>query len=210
MGVGAAAGVAIGSQLYNRVGPRSLVVGGIAVFVIGSIGFTTLGVSTNPWSLWPWLFLRGFGFGSTGVPLQNLALARVTNLAMARASSLVNATRQIAGAIGVAALTSYLTMRATFHGTQRSRHPRPLLGGPPRPSGPSHLRDEVRRGAGAQRHLHQGPASLVTLHSSPAEIAARTAATTPQVLCRAPPVLTISAAVDRRLCQRSPLSVGPA
>jgi DHA2 family multidrug resistance protein len=120
MGVGAAAGVALGSQLYNRIGPRPLVVVGIAVFVIGSIGFTTLGVGTDPWSLWPWLLLRGFGFGSTGVPLQNLTLARVSNLAMARASSLVNVTRQIAGAIGVAALTSYLTSRATFHGTQRS------------------------------------------------------------------------------------------
>ena len=88
--------------------------------MVGSIGFTTLAVGTNPWSLWPWLLLRGFGFGSTGVPLQNLALARVSNLAMARASSLVNVTRQIAGAIGVAALTSYLTTRATFHGTQRT------------------------------------------------------------------------------------------
>jgi hypothetical protein len=39
---------------------------------------------------------------------------------MARASSLVNVTRQVAGAVGVAALTSYLTARATFHGTERS------------------------------------------------------------------------------------------
>jgi hypothetical protein len=48
-----------------------------------------------------------------GVPIQNLALSVVSNLAMARASSLFNVTRQIFAAVGVAGLSAYLTNRAT-------------------------------------------------------------------------------------------------
>jgi DHA2 family multidrug resistance protein len=61
--------------------------------------------------------MRGFGLGFTNIPLQTLAVSVVTNRAMARASSLINVTRQVFGAIGVAALTSYLTQQTTAHAT---------------------------------------------------------------------------------------------
>lgn len=60
--------------------------------------------------------LRGAGFGIAGIPVQNLALSAVSNVAMARASSLFNVTRQIWSAVGVAGLSSYLTSRATMRG----------------------------------------------------------------------------------------------
>jgi DHA2 family multidrug resistance protein len=49
--------------------------------------------------------------------LQTLAVSVITNRAMARASSLINVTRQVFGAIGVAALTSYLTQQTAAHAT---------------------------------------------------------------------------------------------
>ena len=112
MGAAAAVAIAVAGRLYNRVGPRLLTMVGIALLAIGSIGFTSAGPQTDAWSLTPWLVMRGAGFGMAGIPIQNLALSAVSNLAMARASSLFNVTRQIWAAVGVAGLSSYLTSRA--------------------------------------------------------------------------------------------------
>jgi EmrB/QacA subfamily drug resistance transporter len=114
MGLAAAVGIAFAGRMYNRVGPRLLTVLGVGLLAIGSIGFTRAGPDTDAWSLAPWLMLRGAGFGIAGIPVQNLALSAVSNVAMARASSLFNVTRQIWSAVGVAGLSSYLTSRATM------------------------------------------------------------------------------------------------
>jgi len=113
MGVAAAVGIAFAGWLYNRVGPRLLTMIGVGLLAIGSIGFTSAGPQTDAWSLTPWLMLRGAGFGVASIPVQNLALSAVSNVAMARASSLFNVTRQIWSAVGVAGLSSYVTSRAT-------------------------------------------------------------------------------------------------
>jgi len=44
--------------------------------------------------------------GLTNIPLQTLAVSAISNRAMARASSLINVTRQVFGAVGITALTT--------------------------------------------------------------------------------------------------------
>ncbi len=114
-GLAAAVAVATAGRLYNRVGPRLLTATGLTLVTIGTIGFTNLEVSTSGASLQLWLILRGFGLGLTNLPLQTLALSVVSNQAMARASSLVNVTRQVFSAVGVAGLTTYLAQQTTQH-----------------------------------------------------------------------------------------------
>jgi EmrB/QacA subfamily drug resistance transporter len=115
-GLAAGVGVAMAGRLYNRVGPRVLATLGMVLATLAMIGFTHLTVTTTGRSLQGWLILRGLGLGLTNVPMQTLALAVVSNRAMARASSLVNVTRQVFSAIGVSALTSYLAQQAKTHG----------------------------------------------------------------------------------------------
>jgi EmrB/QacA subfamily drug resistance transporter len=110
-GLAAAAATATGGALYNRVGPRILATVGLVFITAGTFGFTRLDVNTTGASLQPWLIMRGFGLGLTNLPLQTLALSVVSNQAMARASSLVNVTRQVFSAVGVAMLTTYLTQQ---------------------------------------------------------------------------------------------------
>jgi EmrB/QacA subfamily drug resistance transporter len=117
-GLGSAAGVVVSGSLYNRVGPRIMAVVGFALVTVGTIGLTQLTVATTGLSLQSWLVLRGFGIGLVNIPLQTLALSVVSNKAMARASSLVNVTRQVFSAVGVSVLTTYLTQRTIAHGTQ--------------------------------------------------------------------------------------------
>jgi hypothetical protein len=75
-----------------------------------------LTVTTTGLSLQGWLIMRGLGLGLVNIPMQTLALSVVSNKAMARASSLVNVTRQVFSAVGVSVLTTYLTQRAITHG----------------------------------------------------------------------------------------------
>jgi EmrB/QacA subfamily drug resistance transporter len=112
-GLGSVAGVVLGGRLYNRVGPRPLILVGLILIVIGSIPFTQLHIDTPSTTLQWWLGLRGIGFGMSNIPLQTVSVSVISNRAMARASSLINVTRQIFSAIGVAALTAYLTRQAT-------------------------------------------------------------------------------------------------
>jgi len=114
-GLAAAVATVIAGRLYNTVGPRTLAVIGFALIAAGTYGFTNLSTNTDPLSLQIWLIMRGFGLGFTNIPLQTLAVSVVTNRAMARASSLINVMRQVFGAVGVAALTTYLTQRTTVH-----------------------------------------------------------------------------------------------
>ena len=115
-GLSAAVSTLIAGALYNRVGPRIMGFIGFALVTAGTWGFAHLDVNTTGQSLQLWLILRGLGLGFINIPLQTLALSVVSNRAMARASSLVNVTRQVASALGVAVLTSFLTQSATAHG----------------------------------------------------------------------------------------------
>jgi EmrB/QacA subfamily drug resistance transporter len=114
-GVGAAVGIGMGGELYNRLGPRRLITAGTVLLAVSSIGFSRLSVGSTGLSLQVWLLLRGLGFGVTNTPVQNLALSVVNRHDLGRGSALVNVTRQVFIAGGVAALASLTTQRAAAH-----------------------------------------------------------------------------------------------
>ncbi len=116
-GLGAAIATIIAGRLYNTAGPRTLVAIGFALVTAGTFGLTQLNVNTGWQSLQIWLLVRGFGLGFTNIPLQTLALSVVSNRAMARASSLVNVTRQVFGAVGITALTTIFVQQAKDYAT---------------------------------------------------------------------------------------------
>lgn len=116
-GLGAAVATVIAGRLYNSVGPRWLVAFGFLLVTVGTYGLTLLTVGTSWQSLQVWLLVRGLGLGFTNIPLQTLALSVVSNRAMARASSLVNVTRQAFGAVGITALTTIFVQQTTDYAT---------------------------------------------------------------------------------------------
>jgi EmrB/QacA subfamily drug resistance transporter len=115
-GLAMAVGLAIGGKFYNIVGPRLLCVAGVAIVTVSMFGFTNIQVTTTGADLQLWLILRGLGLGLVGQPLQTLAVSVVSNQQMAKATSLISATKTVFGAIGVAVFTTYLTQQATAHG----------------------------------------------------------------------------------------------
>lgn len=105
-GLMAAVAIAIGGRLYNRIGPRWIVFGGMLSLTISTYLLTQLNNSTDGWSLAPALMLRGVGFGWGSFPVQTLALQAITGKALPKASSLYQVTAQIFSSIGIAVLTT--------------------------------------------------------------------------------------------------------
>lgn len=116
-GVAAAIGIAAGGELYNKLGPRPMAVIGLACLALSGIGFARLGVTTTGLSLQVWLVLRGLGLGLATTPLQNLALSVVDRRDLARGTSLINVSRQVFSAAGVAALAAFVAQQATHYAT---------------------------------------------------------------------------------------------
>lgn len=114
-GLAAAFATVLSGRFYNAIGPRIMAVFGFAMITVGTYGLTLFSTTTTGADLQVWLVLRGIGLGFTNIPMQTLAVSVVSNRAMARASSLINVTRQIAGALGITILTTYLLQQTTGH-----------------------------------------------------------------------------------------------
>jgi MFS family permease len=113
-------GMTVAGLLYNRLGPRTLTVFGLLLLVVSTYQLAQVDVNTTGQILQLSLLLRGLGVGIVNQPLQTLAHSVVSNKGMAKASSLVNATRQVATASAVAVLATYLTEQTAKHTTDIS------------------------------------------------------------------------------------------
>jgi EmrB/QacA subfamily drug resistance transporter len=100
------------SELVNRLGPKPVMVTGLALVAIGLVLFT--GVSaTGSYAgdvLLPSIVV-GVGLGFAFVPLTITAVAGVTNAEAGLASGLINTAQQIGGALGLAILSTVATTR---------------------------------------------------------------------------------------------------
>jgi len=101
----------IGGHLYPRIGPRRLVMFGMASNAVITLAFVTVGLETSPWVVRGLMFLRGLTLGFGFIPLQAAAFARIRPESTGRASAVFQAQRQAGAAVGVAVLATILVER---------------------------------------------------------------------------------------------------
>ncbi|TCJ34906.1 DHA2 family efflux MFS transporter permease subunit [Parafrankia sp. BMG5.11] len=100
----------IAGRLYPRIGPRRLMAGGL---VFAAASMLALGFLDSAGSLWPLralLFGVGFGIGFVMMPAQTAAFATISPQRTGHASALFNAQRQLASALGVALVSTALSL----------------------------------------------------------------------------------------------------
>jgi EmrB/QacA subfamily drug resistance transporter len=98
-----------GKRSYDRFGPRLLMsVGGLAGALI-SCSYYFVGLHTSLWALAGMGFARGAAMGFVFLAIQTSVYATVSNADMARASSVFNAQRQVAYAVGAALGATVIT-----------------------------------------------------------------------------------------------------
>ena len=114
MGAAAIAGAALASKLVQRVGTRTVQLGGTALSVIGLL-LLSRADATGAYAseLLPGLILYGFGIIGVGVPAQIAAVSEVEHHEAGAASGVVTTTFQVGGALGLAVVTTLSITRVT-------------------------------------------------------------------------------------------------
>ena len=108
MAVTAGIATPVAGRVYDRIGPRPLLVLGFALLAFNTWQFALLDAGTPiPWIVLL-LAIRGIALGLTVQTTFVSALSIVSGPALPRATSLVNATRNVVQSIGVALLATVL------------------------------------------------------------------------------------------------------
>ena len=102
---------AIAPRVEARVGAHRAVAAGMAFMVVGLILFARLGLNTTYASLLPGFMLFGAGAGLMNVPLTNAVMQAVPQSRAGVASALLNASREVAGLLGVTVIGAVLSSR---------------------------------------------------------------------------------------------------
>jgi EmrB/QacA subfamily drug resistance transporter len=107
-----AIGVIISSQLvgrlYQRIGPRRLIFGGMLAMSVVTLMLAFVGLHTDLWWIRLIMFGRGICMAFAFVPLQAATYANITPEDTGRASALYTTQRQVAAALGVGLLLTVL------------------------------------------------------------------------------------------------------
>ena len=108
-GLGAIVTMPIAGSLVDRIPIGRIIPVGLTLIIVGMFPFTMLTATTSYWVILPALFVMGMGMGSTMMPLFTSALRTLRSVEVARGSTLLNISQQIASSVGVAIMSVILT-----------------------------------------------------------------------------------------------------
>lgn len=105
----AAIATPISGKLYDKIGPRPMVVLGFALLTLNTWNFSRINATTPIFTILLLLGLRGLALGMTIQNTFATALSAVPKQDLPRGSSLINGSRFVIQSIGVAILATILT-----------------------------------------------------------------------------------------------------
>ncbi|MFE9664760.1 DHA2 family efflux MFS transporter permease subunit [Streptomyces sp. NPDC005955] len=119
-GLGAVAGSVLVNRAIDKVAPRSLVVIGIALILVGTVPFTQLGHEPPDLVIVAALAVRGFGMAMISAPIMNIVYTRIEPAHLPRAAGALNLLNTVGGSLGTAALAVVLQDRLAARGAEVS------------------------------------------------------------------------------------------
>jgi EmrB/QacA subfamily drug resistance transporter len=111
----------VAQMIVGRVGVRPTLTAGLLISAVSVAMLTRLPVDGHYfWDLFPWFVLGGAGMGLSFVPVTIASLTGVQRSDAGVASGLINTSRQMGGAVGLAAVSAIV---ATSTSNYASSHP---------------------------------------------------------------------------------------
>jgi DHA2 family multidrug resistance protein len=115
-GVGAVIGTIVSGQIYNRVGPKALIITGSIILTVTGFALANWTTATADLAVLPWiLFPRGIGLPLALQSTNVVALQGIRGPNLPQATTLNVVARNVMGALSIGALTSYLQHQTTVH-----------------------------------------------------------------------------------------------
>ena len=109
-GIGAMIVMPIAGQLTDKTGVGKIVIPGLIVLLLSTLGLTQLSGDTSYWALSGVLFVMGIGMGFSMMPLMSGAMQTLRRIQVARASTTLNIIQQVGASIGTAVMSVILTV----------------------------------------------------------------------------------------------------
>jgi EmrB/QacA subfamily drug resistance transporter len=114
-GFGVMLALPVVGRLTDRIGPRSIVLAGMALATLGTLPFTQVGPDTSAPLLGVSLMIRGAGIGAVFVPALTASYHGLRTEAIPRATSAVQIVQQVGASLGTATLAVILQHQASSH-----------------------------------------------------------------------------------------------
>jgi EmrB/QacA subfamily drug resistance transporter len=114
-GLGMMMALPIVGRLTDRIGPRPLVLVGMALATLGTIPYAQVGPDSSELALGAWLVVRGAGLGAVFVPAMAAMYYDLPTSAYPRATSAVRSLQQVGASFGTAVLAVILQHQASSH-----------------------------------------------------------------------------------------------
>jgi EmrB/QacA subfamily drug resistance transporter len=109
-------GAGIVSQLLPRVGPRPLIIAGLALAVLGMLWLTRIeSTSAYVTEVLPAELAISFGLAAVFVPASSTALVGIGEHDAGIASAVLNTSQQVGGSLGLALLSTFYASAVTGH-----------------------------------------------------------------------------------------------
>jgi len=105
----------ISGRLFDKVGPRPLVVTGLLLMAYSTWRLSFLDLSTPDSAVREILVMRGLSMGLITMPAMTVAMNAIPPHLIARSSSLTNVLRQVFASFGTAIFATLLQNRQVFH-----------------------------------------------------------------------------------------------
>jgi len=102
-------------RIYRVVGPRRMMMAGMAGATLTTLAFLLVDLETSQWWIRLIMLARGWSFALTLIPIQTATFATIRSEDTGRASAIFNAGRQVAASFGVALLATVLTNRLSHY-----------------------------------------------------------------------------------------------
>jgi DHA2 family multidrug resistance protein len=109
-----AAVMPISGRIYDRFGPRVVLIPGMSLLAYSTYQFHNLDLGTSNLTIMSWMVLRGIGMGLGMMPATTASMNAVPRHLIPRATALTNALQRIAGSFGTAIMATVLTTRQGY------------------------------------------------------------------------------------------------
>jgi len=114
-GIGSLLPRTLAGKLTDRVGPRLVVIPGLALTVAGTLAFALAGSAPSDWLLSASLIVRGAGLGAVTIAVMAGAFQRVPRQEVPDASTMMRIVQQVGGSFGAAVLAVILAGQLASH-----------------------------------------------------------------------------------------------
>jgi EmrB/QacA subfamily drug resistance transporter len=102
----------IAGRMTDRIGPRWLIGGGLAIVTVSLFWLTTINSSTTYGDIWPSFVLMGIGMALVMSPMSTAAMNAVPVTKAGVASGLLSMNRMVGGSLGVAVVGAVFASQA--------------------------------------------------------------------------------------------------